>query len=94
MHSITQLLTTPGRTLIDVRSPMEFASEQLPGSLNFPVDTISQHVDEIKKMNQPIIVYCRSGARSAMACQILKEAGLSGFHNGGSIYDLQFEIQQ
>ena len=45
-------------------------------------------------MNAPVLVYCRSGARSGMAASILKQAGLEDVVNGGSVYDLLFELQK
>ncbi len=93
MKSIPELLSSSNTLLLDVRSPMEFASEKLDGSLNIPVDEIHLHLDEIKQKNQDILVYCRSGARSAMAKSIMEQAGIRNVVNGGSIFDLLFEIQ-
>lgn len=93
MNPIFKLLNTPGATLLDVRSPQEFAAENLPHSINIPVDQIELKLNEIKNLSRPLIVYCRSGSRSSVSCTILKNAGLQDVHNGGSIYDIQFEIQ-
>jgi phage shock protein E len=93
MNSITQLLQTPGRTLLDVRSPMEFMSEQILQSVNIPVDQLELRLDEVKQLSKPLIVFCRSGARSALACSILMRDGMNEVYNAGSIYDIQPEIQ-
>lgn len=93
MKSITDLLNNSNTLLLDVRTPMEFASEKLEGSVNIPVDEIHLHLDEIQQKNQDILVYCRSGARSAMAKSIMEQAGIKNVVNGGSIFDLLFEIQ-
>lgn len=87
------MLKDPATKIIDVRSPLEFASEHVPGAVNMPVELISTRVDEIKAMNAPVMVYCRSGARSGMAASILKQAGIADVVNGGSVYDLLFELQ-
>jgi phage shock protein E len=93
MKTIQELLREPSTKIIDVRSPGEFASEHLPEAINIPVEIIASKVEEIKSMNAPILLYCRSGARSGMATSILKQAGLTDVFNGGSVYDLLFELQ-
>ncbi|MEZ5173366.1 MAG: rhodanese-like domain-containing protein [Bacteroidia bacterium] len=94
MKTIQQLLNDPATKIIDVRSPGEFASEHLPEAINIPVETIANRIDEIKSMNAPVRCYCRSGARSGMAVSILKQAGMQDVYNGGSVYDLLFELQK
>jgi phage shock protein E len=94
MKTIHELLRDPSTRIIDVRSPGEFASEHLPDALNIPVEIIASRIEEIKAMNAPVLLYCRSGARSGMATSILKQAGMSEVYNGGSVYDLLFELQK
>lgn len=94
MKTINEYLSSPMTKIIDVRSPAEFASEHLPNAINIPVETIQARASEIIAMNAPVLVYCRSGARSGMAASILKQAGLEDVVNGGSVYDLLFEIQK
>lgn len=60
--------------LVDVRTPAEFASGHLPGAINIPVETITRRLNEIP-MDQPVVVYCRSGNRSASAATHLRQAG-------------------
>jgi phage shock protein E len=93
MQPIQEILKNPNVTLIDVRSPEEFAMEQIPNSINIPVDKIQSRLSEIVKMSGPLILFCRSGARSGMALSFLQQAGLNDVYNGGSIYDLMPLIQ-
>lgn len=72
--------------LLDVRTPEEFASGHIAGAINISVDTLDQHLSEVPK-DQPVIVYCHSGNRSAQATQILQNAGY------GQIYDLGGVVQ-
>ena len=76
MNSIQELLHNSATKFMDVRSSIEFSSEYLPGSENIPLEIISSKVDYIKGLNQRILMYCRSGARSAMATSILHQAGV------------------
>ena len=72
--------------LIDVRTPEEFASGHINGSVNIPVEEMQGRLDEIPG-DTPIVVYCRSGNRSATAARILTEAGYAPVYDLGGIND-------
>lgn len=72
--------------LIDVRTAEEFASGHIRGSVNIPVESLQSRLNEVPA-NQPIVVYCRSGNRSALASDILKQAGYSSIYDLGGIID-------
>lgn len=78
-------LVKDGATLIDVRSPAEFASGHLPGAINAPVSELSAHVKKLGVKGQPVIVYCASGTRSAMARSMLKGQGFTQVFNLGAM---------
>ena len=69
--------------VIDVRTPGEFAGGHVKGSKNFPLQTISSKVNEIKKMNRPVIFCCASGMRSGQAASMFKKAGVECMNGGG-----------
>jgi len=73
-----------GAVLIDVRSPGEFASGHIKGSVNIPVDRLGNQVQVLKK-DKPVVVYCRSGARSMAAKALLEKRGFKNIVDGGSI---------
>ncbi len=72
-------------TIIDVREPFEFASGHAEGAINIPLGSIPDEIREIKRKGNPIIVYCRSGMRSASALGFLKAQGVQDIFNGGSL---------
>jgi phage shock protein E len=76
-------LVSNGAIIVDVRSSSEYKAGHIPGSKNFPLDTIRTKLTEIKKTNKPVITVCRSGARSGMAKGILKSSGIE-VYNGGA----------
>lgn len=82
------LLTNPATTVVDVRETNEFAAGHYEGAINIPLGIIPLRLDEFKAMNGPIVVYCRSGNRSGMAMNLLKQAGLSEVYNGGGLQDI------
>lgn len=66
--------------LIDVREPHEAEIAAIDGQL-IPMGEILQHVDEIAK-DKPVIIHCRSGARSASVVQALeKQHGFTNLYN-------------
>ena len=56
-------LVTAGATLLDVRTPEEFAEGHLEGAVLIPVAELSTRLSEIPR-DRPVVAYCRSGARS------------------------------
>ncbi len=76
-------------TIIDVRTPEEFAGEHFPGAVNIPLDQVAQKIDELKEMKKPILAYCRSGNRSGMAVSIMKQQGITNAINAGGLDDLK-----
>jgi len=84
--------------LLDVRTKEEFSEEHIKNALNIPVQELEKRLDELKKYkNFEIIVYCRSGARSRRASEILVKNGFKFVYNlsGGIIeWKKQFEVEK
>jgi phage shock protein E len=78
-------LVQAGARLLDVRTPSEFATGHLAGAINIPLDDLPRRVDELKGKEAPVVVYCRSGARSAAATRVLKSKGLVDVHDLGAM---------
>lgn len=76
-----------GAIIIDVRTKSEYDSGHIKNSKNIPLDKIHSKIEEIKKLNKPIITCCRSGMRSGQANSILKSEGIDSI-NGGSWLNL------
>jgi rhodanese-related sulfurtransferase len=72
-----------GAIILDVRSKSEFAGGHVKGSINIPLDTLSEQLAKLKK-DKPVITCCASGMRSAGAKSILKQNGFTEVYNGGS----------
>jgi len=81
-------LAAKGAIIIDVRTPQEYKSGHIKGSLNIPLQTLTQNLNKIKQ-GKPIITCCASGMRSASAKSILKNNGFEEVYNGGSWSSLQ-----
>lgn len=79
-----KLINERNAQFVDVRTPEEFLSSQLPDALNIPLHVIDQFGEKQLDKSRPVVVFCRSGQRSQMALQILKSKGFSEVYNMGS----------
>ena len=78
-------LVEDGARLIDVRSPGEYASGHIDGARNIPLDQIAGRTKDVGRKDEPVVVYCRSGMRSAQAKSKLEAAGFTQVHNLGGM---------
>ena len=76
-------LVSDGAALVDVRTPEEFQGGHIPGAINIPVQEMAVRWKEIGPTTRAVVLYCRSGARSTVAAQILKQAGYAQVLNIG-----------
>jgi rhodanese-related sulfurtransferase len=81
------------KTIIDVRTRAEFAGGHVAGSINIPLQEITEHIDEIKSMQVPIIFCCASGNRSGQATNYFQSIGVD-CENGGSWLDVNYQMTQ
>lgn len=76
------LLLKSGAQIVDVRTPAEFVTGHIKGSINIPLQNLSTGFKKLKK-DKPIITCCASGMRSATAKSLFEESGFKEVHNGG-----------
>ncbi len=69
-----------GIKLVDVRSDAEFAQAKIEGSTHIPLHLLPLKLQELQG-GEPIVFYCRSGARSAQACVWLMSQGVDNVYN-------------
>lgn len=72
-----------GAIILDVRTDREYQSGAIKGAKHIPLDTLHNRVNELKKLNKPIIVYCASGVRSAKAAKFLSLNNIDAINGGG-----------
>ena len=61
--------------LWDVRTPAEYAAGHIPSARNVPLDRLEEDLPNLPSNGHPVIVCCRSGQRSAIAAELLAQAG-------------------
>jgi rhodanese-related sulfurtransferase len=87
-HAELEALRAKGAPLVDVREPGEFAEGRIPGAVNIPRGVLEFEVDGHPAVNcikdpalshrdLPVVLSCRSGARSALAAAALKDLGFA-----------------
>jgi len=77
-----------GGKVVDVRSKAEFNDGHHPKATNIPLDVLQSRIHEFGSKDNSIIVYCASGARSAMAARMLKSVGYADVVNAGGLSDM------
>ncbi|RUT05187.1 molybdenum cofactor biosynthesis protein MoeB [Dulcicalothrix desertica PCC 7102] len=98
VHDLKQLLDSGAKdfVLLDVRNPHEYEIAKIPGSVLIPLSDIESGsgVGQVKELlnGHRLVVHCKSGARSAKALGILKEAGIEGTNVIGGILAWSKEI--
>jgi phage shock protein E len=88
MSTLKEIVKNANTTVVDVRNAWEFEEGHYPGALNIPLDQLMQNLNQFEAMEGPIVLYCRSGNRSGMALQILKQQGLDNLYNGGGVDEM------
>jgi rhodanese-related sulfurtransferase len=85
--TVVERLAWGDRSLVvlDVRTPAEYAEGHIPGAINIPHTELASRISELSEARKSdLVVYCRSGSRSAQALGVLRESGFSRlFHLDG-----------
>lgn len=68
-------------TLVDVRTPEEYAQGHIKGSVLVPVQVLQEQLQKLPNKDECLYVYCRRGIRGANAVKILKKSGYTNVHN-------------
>lgn len=71
---LREQITHQAVTVIDVRESSEFEAGHIPSALNIPLRTLPQNLSQIPR-DQPVVMYCSSGYRSAMGVMALHLLG-------------------
>jgi phage shock protein E len=87
--NLAKIIREKQGTIIDVRTPGEYMGGNVNGSINIPLQEISNRLDELKSFEQPLVLCCASGGRSAQATNYLSHQGIECL-NGGSWFDVNY----
>ena len=73
-------IAAKGAHLIDVRTEAEVAQGVIDGAIHIPLHLLPLRAVDIPQ-DKPVVIYCRSGARSAQACSFMASKGYGNMHN-------------
>lgn len=78
VQSLAAMLEADARDirLLDVRSPEEMTQGMIAGGEPLPLHLLPLQLDQFRDEQRTLVFYCRSGARSAQACQFLARQGV------------------
>lgn len=77
-----ELINHKNALVLDVREEAEFKSGHLINAKWLPLGKLSERVGELERYReQPVVVVCRSGQRSAAACSLLVKQGFTQAYN-------------
>lgn len=83
-----------GAFLIDVRTPEEYRTKHIKGSINIPLDELESRVATlVKNRNEEIILYCATGKRSRKAAELLVKSGYTEIFDLGGIVAWPYETE-
>ncbi len=93
---VQQLLDAhPDGVVLDVREETEFWAGHLPGARSLPLDELDADsaASYLGEKTRPVLVYCRSGARSALAVQKLRTLGYTAVFDLGGLAGWPGELE-
>lgn len=98
VHKITAkvaktMMDTEKVRVLDVRTPEEFAEGHIEGAENLPLqEIVNNNFAILDDKNEVILIYCRSGSRSAKAARLLAKANYQNINDFGGIIDWPYKI--
>lgn len=85
VHELARRRAT-GAAVLDVRQPAEYAEAHVPGAVLIPLDELADRLDEVPApADGPLVVICRSGARSAVASEFLRANRIESWNLDGGM---------
>lgn len=73
-------LAVSGAQVIDVRTESEVAQGVIGGAIHIPLHLLPLRAADVRQ-DKPVVIYCRTGARSAQACAFMAAQGFGNMHN-------------
>jgi rhodanese-related sulfurtransferase len=81
---VAELLGDPEAQLVDVRQPYEHQAGRIAGGTHIELDRLPAEADSLDP-GRPLVFYCRSGSRSALAAQAFRASGYDAYNLEGGL---------
>lgn len=90
-----KILNNSNHLFLDVRTDRERFAEYIPNSLHIPIGSLTERIGELSESrNKKIVVYCRSGNRSAKGTAILIKHGYNAVNLAGGMLQWQGPVNK
>ncbi|GAA0861601.1 rhodanese-like domain-containing protein [Paraclostridium tenue] len=81
-EKLKEMIKDKDTLLIDIRTEEEFDEKNIDGATNIPLQNLMHDIDDIiDYKDKKVIIYCRSGHRSIIACNLLEMEGFKHIYN-------------
>ena len=81
---LTEMISAGDVEVIDVRRDYEYGAGHLPGARHIELNDLTASANSIRR-DRPVVFYCRTGNRSAMAAEAFGQAGYDAHNLAGGI---------
>jgi rhodanese-related sulfurtransferase len=81
---VAELLREADPQLVDVRTPDEHAAGRIAGDVHIELEELPAQAQSLER-ERPVVFYCRSGARSALATGAFRQAGFDAYNLDGGL---------
>jgi rhodanese-related sulfurtransferase len=81
---VAELLGDGDTQLVDVREPYEHDAGRIAGATHIELDSLPSEAQSLDR-DRPLVFYCRSGSRSAMAADAFRVAGYDAYNMAGGL---------
>lgn len=82
---LRKVVMNPDTMIIDVREPFEYSRGHADRAINIPLSDLPGRAKELGDKKIPVVLYCRSGMRSAQGANILKSLGFKDVYDAGTL---------
>ena len=84
-RQVAELIGGGGAQLVDVREPYEHEAGRIAGDLHIELERLTSAAGSIDR-ERPVVFYCRSGSRSALAAQAFGASGYTAHNLAGGLH--------
>ncbi|MFT6372442.1 MAG: rhodanese-related sulfurtransferase [Gammaproteobacteria bacterium] len=78
VSELSQLIESKNNfKLIDIRTPVEIKRGVIPGAKTLPMHLVPLNLNYFSTTQERVVIYCRTGSRSAQVCRFLDKQGLT-----------------
>jgi rhodanese-related sulfurtransferase len=85
-EQVAELVSAGEAQVVDVRTPEEYAAGHLAGAEHIPFDELAARAKDLDR-SRSVVLYCRSGSRSALATQAFAASGWQAYSMSGGLVE-------